>query len=403
MRIFMRSFVVSACLAAAACTGMVVAQTPVAYVYVAEDTNNLTTISPIAAYAASSDGKLTPLPGSPFTNTTGVMIGTNGTYFLTADGNYTTTHNYVHVYKVGSNGVIGEEVSKLDTHPWCAEEGGGLLDHTGQYLYLDGAQGCDPGYLSFALSKSGELTFKGNIYVPLDAGVLPVFSGNDKFVYNFVPSPGSGAPCPTNDFIGLGRESSGALENISFSETDPTPPPGGYQAFQDGLVTDDPTNHLASLVTFQVGDCGQSGPTYTGIASYTIESNGDLVSTNTWENVAPLGGNISTGWAMKMNAAGNIVALTLGTGLEFFHFNGASPVTPFPGKPIIGDSGYITNMEWDGDNHLYALNGLSGRLHVYSATPSGTVTEAPGSPYLPINNCTAYGCSPQSIIVRRIP
>lgn len=402
-RLPMRSFFVSACLVSTMCAGIAVAQSPVAYVYVAEDTSNTTITSPISAYAASTEGKLTPLPGSPYTHTTGVMIGTNGTHFLTLDGNYTTTHNYVHVYKVGSNGVIGEEVSKQDLHEWCQEEGGGVLDHTGQYVYLVGSDACDPGYLSFALSKSGQLTFRGSLGVPVDAGVLPVFSGNDKFAYNFVPTPGSGAPCPTNAFIGLGRESSGALENISFSETDPTPPAGGYQTSQLGLVTDDPTNHLASLVTFQEGDCGQSGPTQTGLASYTIESNGDLVSTNTWENVAPLGGDLSNGWAMKMNAAGNIFAITLGTGLQFFHFNGANPITPFSGKQIIGDSGYINAMDWDGDNHLYALNGKSGKLHVYSATQSGFVVEAPGSPYLPINNCTAGGCSPQNIIVRRIP
>ena len=68
----------------------------------------------------------------------------------------------------------------------------------------------------------------------------------------------------------------------------------------------------------------------------------------------------------------------IGTGIQFFHFNGAKPVTEFTG--IIGFSGYITAMQWDKSNHLYAINGASGNVHVYTAT-STSVVEAPGSPY----------------------
>jgi hypothetical protein len=94
----MRSFFVSACLVSTMCTGMAVAQSPVAYVYVAED-NSYTAgsgTSPITAYAAFSDGKLTPLPGSPFTHVSGLMYGTNGTHFITVDEN-NTTHEYLRV------------------------------------------------------------------------------------------------------------------------------------------------------------------------------------------------------------------------------------------------------------------------------------------------------------------
>src|SRR6185437_15038824 len=104
------------------------------------------------------------------------------------------------------------------------------------------------------------------------------------------------------------------------------------------------------------------------------------------------------GGTMKLNAAGTILAITVGTGIQFFHFNGASPITAFTG--IIGTSGYISTMAWDGYNHLYALNAKSGKLHVYTATATGVV-EAPGSPYLPPNNCST-GCQ-QTLIVRRIP
>ena len=398
----MRSFFFSACLATTICTAMAIAQSPVAYVYVAEDTSDTTTTSPIAAYAASSDGSLTQIKGSPFTQVSGIMGGTNGTHFITVDMNGTTTHQYLHVYDVASDGVIGEEVSKQDLHEWCGSDGPAEFDHTGQYVYVLESQPCGGGYLSFALSKSGELTFKGSFVEGSSPFYsLPVFSGNDNFAYNFTPSADSQEPCPTNSFIGLGREGSGALENIGFSETDPTPP-AGYQVFQQGLVTDDPTNHLASVIYSQDGLCGQNGFTPNALASYTVESNGDLVSTNTWENVAQLDGYLGSGAGIKLNAAGNILAVTVGAGIQFFHFNGAAPITPFTGTGIVGTSGDIDTMTWDNDNHLYALDGKSGKLYVYTATTT-TAVEAPGSPYLPPNNCTSGGCWPQNLIVRRIP
>jgi hypothetical protein len=367
---------------------------------VAEDQTSASTSSPISVYAASSAGKLTQIKGSPFTQTSGTMVGTNGTYFVTVDQNDSTSHQYLRVYHVASNGVIGEEVSKQDLHEWCEMDEGGELDHTGQYVYVLEAQSCGGGYLSFALSKGGELTFKGSL---AEEGnpfyTFPAFSGNDKYAYNFVQSEGSQPLCPTSTFLGLGRESSGALEHISFSETDPTPPPG-YQTFQDGLVTDDPTNHLASLVYFQEGSCGESGGQR--LASYTVQSNGDLVSTNRWENMPQLAGSYNDGaypfdHVMMLNPAGNILAISVGTGTQFFHFNGADPITSFTG--IIGTSGYINTLAWDGDNHLYALNARTGKLHVYKATTTGVV-EAPGSPYEPPNNCLS--CS-QNLIVRTIP
>ncbi len=396
----MRSIFPIACLAALL-TGTAAAQSPVAYVYVAEDYPSSTATSPITAYAASSDGQLTQIPGSPFTQTSGFMGGTNGSYFITADNNYTTTYQYLHVYDVASNGVIGSEVSKQDLHEWCADDGGAEFDHTGQYVYVIDGLDCGESYQSFALSKSGQLTFVGTLAEQNSMGGLPVFAGNDNFAYTLTTAEGSQPPCPTFALLGLGRESSGALDNISFSETDPTPPPG-YQMSQVGLglLTDDPTDHLASLVQWGNGPCGGSGGG-AGLASYTVESNGDLVSTNTWQELPQLAGSLSKGSApMELNPAGNILAVPVETGIQFFHFNGANPLTTFTG--VIGASGYINAIAWDNDNHLYALNGQSGKLHVYNVTTS-SVTEAPGSPYLPPNSCTSGGCSPQYLIVRAVP
>lgn len=394
----MRCSLVAACLVTTLCAGTAVAQSPVAYVYVAEDASTSSLNSPTSVYAASSSGKLTQIKSSPFTQTLGTIIGTNGTHFLTVDQNSNTTHQYLRVYNAASDGAIGEEVSKQDLHEWCAFDQGGVLDHTGQYVYVVEGNGCGGGVISFALGKKGELTFKGFVSAT-PSYLTPVVSGNDKFVYTYIQT--GDAPCPIFTFQGLGRESSGALENISFSETDPTAPSSGYQATQNSIPTADSTHHLAALITLQDGDCGESGISYTGLASYTIQSNGDLVSTNTWQNLAQLAAYAAPG-GVKSNPGGNILAVAVGTGIQFFHFNGAGPITPFAGNEIIGTSGYINNMAWDSDNHLYALNAKSGKLHVYDVTTK-SVVEATGSPYLPQNSCTAGGCYPQTLIVRAIP
>jgi hypothetical protein len=111
------------------------------------------------------------------------------------------------------------------------------------------------------------------------------------------------------------------------------------------------------------------------LASYTVDSKGDLTSTNTWENMPTLAGDI---YAFLMSPAGKYLAVATQTGVQVFHLNGASPITPFTG--VIGTSGYIDNLGWDVLNHVYALN-VSNKLHVYTVT-SSSVKEASGSPYL---------------------
>jgi hypothetical protein len=396
-----RSFFVSACLVTAICTGAALAQSSVAYVYVAETGPNQTTTGPISVYAASSAGKLTEIKGSPFTQTTGAIIGTNGTHFLTVDENPDTSDQYLRSYTASSDGAIGDEVSKVDLHEWCDMDEGGELDHTGQFVYVLDAGECGGNMQSFAISKTGQLTLIGNTGSSADEApifALPVIAGNGMFAYTWNNS--SDTACPTDVFSLMARESSGALENDStFTETDPAPP-AGNQAYQynSGLATDDPTNHLATVVNFS--DYGNCEYTQAQLASYTVESNGDLVSTNTYEDMPYLAQNPNS--EMKLNAAGNILAVSAGTGIQFFHFNGAAPITTFTG--VIGTSGYISAMSWDGDNHLYALNELSGRLHVYAAT-STSVVEAPGSPYrLPYcGNYHGASLCTQTLVVRRVP
>jgi hypothetical protein len=69
---------------------------------------------------------------------------------------------------------------------------------------------------------------------------------------------------------------------------------------------------------------------------------------------------------------------TFGTaGLQVFHFNGAYPITHYTATLTKTP---INSVHWDNANHLYALSYSTGKLYVYTITPS-TVTQVPGSPY----------------------
>ncbi|HTW32385.1 MAG TPA: hypothetical protein VMD76_11950, partial [Candidatus Sulfotelmatobacter sp.] len=65
------------------------------------------------------------------------------------------------------------------------------------------------------------------------------------------------------------------------------------------------------------------------------------------------------------------------SGLQVFHFNGAKPVTTYTDlltKEAIGQ------VFWDNHNHLYALSPATGKLYVFTVTPT-SYSQAKGSPY----------------------
>jgi outer membrane protein assembly factor BamB len=357
-------------------------------------------------YDASSAGKLSLVSGSPF-QTTGLMIGSNGTHFITLGT------DDVHTYSLAANGAIKEQVSEIDTQSHsgaaCGTAAGAVLDHTGEYLYvtLQGPYGvartCDA-FQTYSIAKTtGELTFKGAVpFGSTQQGVsfaaLPTFSGNGAFAYEILC-----CEYPDESFLtGFSRDSSGALTTIGtlLPNGDPAAQAGmTYQPIPTSLagqfstnpvsatnIAADATNHLAVIlcpVQNWPNGCSD-GPVVNQLASYTIGGDGQLATTNTWENMPTLtitSESCDDGCQpieMAMSPSGKILAVSVETGVQFFHFNAADPITAFTG--IIGISGYISSMRWDSSNHLYAINGASGKLHVYTATTT-SVVEAPGSPY----------------------
>lgn len=365
----------------------------------------------IYAYDASSSGTLTAIDGSPF-KVAGQMIGTNGSYFISADS------TNIYAYAVESNGAIGKLVSEIDTQKYSGNQCGtmgypngssagyydtpaGEFSHSGQdiYVLLNGAEDQDgypvcQSYQTYGISKSGTLTFKGSTEFAEDGystSGLPTLTGNGEIGYNWMYSDSNDDSC--GEILGLFKaESGGVLDYQNDNVNTPPAAPDGDSWVLTAL-TDDPTDHIAmSMYTTTDPDCND-GPSFgpDKLASYTIDSQGNMTTTNTYEEMAQLPpGDYSD--LMKMNPGGTLLAVAAGTGVAFYRFNGANPITAITG--VIGESGQITRMGWDDDDHLYAQNEESGKLHVYAATTSGA-KELPGSPTV-----IPYIANYSSIVVR---
>jgi len=331
------------------------------------------------AYDASSSGKLTMIEGSPFP-TSGSLVGANGKFFLTQGS------GHVFAYKVESNGGIGKLISKIDTQLYSGSECGSPqdaeLDRTGAYVYalLGGKYSSDKSACSaiqtFEIGSTGELTFKGSTNAGDENTVLPSVTGNNKFAYSLSSTEGGGAECC--HFTSFSRESTGVLNVINAHETNPAPRPGKPDYSPVSNPIPDPTDHFALTVEPQGGGLRQ-------LASYTAESQGNTTSTNTWENMPTVTDDV---YGMVLDPTGKILAVATGDGVQFFHFNGANPVTKFTG--VIGASGHITKMAWDNHGHLYAQNGTSGAMYVYEVTTK-SVEELSASPTLiPLSRYSSF-------------
>jgi hypothetical protein len=368
---------------------------PVAHVYVQ-------THQGVDVFDAAADGKLTLVKGSPF-ETTGTMAGSNGSHLITLGT------DLVHSYAIESNGAIGKQVSEIDTQDYDGSQCGNLdfgqavLDHTGRNLYLqidanakcaavqtyDVAKGT--GLLSF-VGATVDADFPADALKDNDCCTLLTITGNDVFGYS-VTEPGV---FWNGSLIGYRRQSDGALEQISFEEVDPPSQPGGgfgSSYIPPYALAADPTGHLAALTNGFV-----DGSWVMQLASYTVDKEGDLASTNTWENMPKVSAvNYLTGNgyspALSMSPSGKLLAVQIWPecqncdtpwGFQLFHFNGAAPITRYSSVLLPGV--IVQKMSWDDSSHLYILGANLGagpsvnKLYVFTVTPT-TITEAEGSPH----------------------
>jgi hypothetical protein len=69
-----------------------------------------------------------------------------------------------------------------------------------------------------------------------------------------------------------------------------------------------------------------------------------------------------------MAPSGKLLAVGGSTGLQVFHFNGASPITHYTG---LITSSYIDEIRRDNANHRYAISQTAKKLWVFTVTPAG--------------------------------
>lgn len=371
----------------------------VAYVYVT-GRNAYSGSDQIVAYAADTNGQLTPVPGSPFNQDVGSIAATNA--YLVAG---TNSGSDINTYTIGSGGAltlgpqfdysqvdsqIGSQIASQSGSQSSVTCGMGVdtFDRTGQSLYTevlcsDGANNYDR-IASFAFdSSNGTLSYLGNA----DTGItfnFPTLSflGNNQYAYQVYPTG-----CSTftgGGIFSFARGSNGLLNAFPTVASRPPTPPGatagaGPFGYEPGPLATDSSNHVAIVedACFFLGGANQP----VQLAAYTANPDGSLTTSDTYATMpsTPIDPNV-----LAMSPSGTLLAVGGGGGVQIFHFNGSSSITSFSG---VLTTDFINWIAWDNSNHLYALQYPSisstsptGNLHVFTVTASG-VTEAPGSPY----------------------
>jgi hypothetical protein len=336
----------------------------------------------VYGYSSSSGGQLTAIPGSPFKPGTAI-IGGNGSQF------FTLGHTLIHSYAVGSEGAIGSQLSDIAIGNYgggsCegTQDGddGAVLDHTGKYIYVvlqnhetQTSDTCEA-IQSYIINSGGTFTFDGDGEQTSLAGTsvgLPSILGNETFAYANNSSSGQ-----SNDLLGFRRDNSGTLLITGFSETDPTPNGGSYTPYNPDA---DPTG---SYLVVQLVPADQGGAPKLG--SYTVDSQGNISSTNTSSNMPTSALNSPSS---TFSPSGNLLAVyadateTDENGhIEIYNFNGAAPLTL--NTTLLNDTP-IDQVAWDSSNHLYAISKAKNMLYVFTVT-STSVTEdssySLGSPF----------------------
>jgi hypothetical protein len=353
----------------------------------------ITTSAGINAYNVASTGKLALVPGSPFKGTAGLAIGTAGNHFITVG---TTS---IHSYAVTATGGIGGQVSQINSALYygagCGPTaGGGIIDHTGQEVYVqtNGNQDawCNALQTYKVNTKTGVVTFNGASEFQIDDRGGPAsfltLAPNNAHAYYIAPEYMS---CG-GTISGFYRDSYGTLYSAPFNLTNPSFPGlesgGGYfYPAPWANIAADTTGHLAMAVFQDVEPpCnGVVGPWQ--LASYTVDYYGNLTSTNPAAKMPTL---TIYPTSLSISPAGNLLAVgsrlggpwangNLTTGLQVFHFNGGNLITHYS---AVFNSAVIDTIAWDKSNHLFALSKSGKKLYVYTVTPT-TIVQAPGSPY----------------------
>jgi hypothetical protein len=366
----MTRYIKFVCPLAVLCTATVFAQitptsSPVAFVYVSNAVggNNYE----INAFAAASNGKLTRVTGSPFPADVQNMA-VNGKYLFGTNG------IEIDSFAIAPDGAL-KEVASINAQQFNNPVGGGpgalFLDHTGATLYdedIYGNDGANNTYQFFDIEKaSGQLNYLGMTSAASTQFWEPLsFTGNNVYAY------GSNCYHFDADIFGFERKSDGTLAELNINPEIPAAKSGSF--YCPYLATADPTNHVAiSLQPLNANSWQPDGPPQ--LATYTADGSGNLTTKSTYTNMptSAVNGVLD----IEMAPSGKLLAVGGTAGLQVFHFNGSNPIRHYTGLLTTDE---ICQFFWDNNSHLYAISSKSGKLFVFTVTPT-SVSQAPGSPY----------------------
>jgi len=363
------------CLIATFCTDAAVAQlastnidlnsgSPVAFVYVSSSPSSNS--YEINAFSTASNGKLTPVSGSPFAANVQSMA-VNQQYLFGTNG------IDIYSFSIASDGAL-EKVASINAQKFNGYNCGGptalFLDHTDTTLYDEDYYGnicANNTYQSFAIDRdTGKLSYLG----ASDASV--VFDQRLSFIGNDVYAYGSSSHDYMSSIFGFKRNSLGTLTDLNLNPPLPVSKKGDFYVTYGAAA--DLTNHVAiSVAPHYANSWQQNGPMQ--LATYTAGSSGNLTTKSAYWDMPASAVMYPTD--LEMSPSGKLLAVAGTAGLQVFHFNGANPIKHYTGL-LTKDE--VDQVFWDNDNHLYAISRSSGKLFVFTITPT-SISQAPGSPY----------------------
>lgn len=321
-------------------------------------------------YSVSTDGQLTQINGFPLPYALNGV--TSGKYLFAADSDGV----HISTYQINSDGSVAKVQSFDDTQAsakacfQCVPGTPQFADPTGSRLYvtagyLDG--GDWNAYLqTFAINPSdGSITYVASDMWIESRGwgqVFGSFSGDGAFLY------GTNETTENSMVVFANQAANGSLSEPS----NPFPVLNGlaYDPAYSMVVGADTTNHL--VVAFQASDANGNPTWPIQLASFTINSDGSLTTTNSNAQMPQAPSYVGT-----VSPDGTLIAMAgANNGIQLYNFNGANPITALGGA-LTTDS--IRQLAWDSQNHLYALSN-SQKVYVFNLTSSGA-TPAPGSPH----------------------
>ena len=342
---------------------------PVAFVYVSSSPspNNYE----INAFAADPSGKLTPVQGSPFAADVQSMT-VNGQYLFGSNG------IDIRSFSIAPDGAL-QRVATINAQQFNGSNCGGptelFLDHTGTTLYdldYDGDVCANNTYQSFGInSATGELTYLGASSASVEFEVPLSFLGNNVYGY------GSGCFHLYASIYGFQRNSDGTLTSVNTNAPMPVAKKGDF--YCTALAAADSKNHVAiSVQPLNAQTWQPDGPRQ--LATYTADDSGKLTTRSTFLNMPKQA--LKYPVDMKMSPSGKLLAVAGAAGagaagLQVFHFHGSNPITHYTGL-LTKDP--VDQLSWDNHNHLYAISRSTGKLFVFTITPT-RFSQAPGSPY----------------------